>query len=167
MHTYEPDDLDTMQPHQAVGAVLSDLREHRVTGDGDGLFTATRHIGLLCHLAARMASDIEYQLVANSSGLFTAQTLGETTGHLGQAIAHYTQALAPLAALAQPAAQAPLQQQADAIDRHRHLRVHLHDAGQALAAARACLQVPHHPGPPNTTTTAVAASAVAAVRRRA
>jgi hypothetical protein len=161
MHTYEPDDLDAMQPHEAVDAVLADLRDHRITGDGHGLFTATRHIGLLCHLATRIAGDIEYQLAAHSPGLFTAKNLGQTTVHLGQAIAHYTLALASLTTLAQTDTQATLQQQVDAIDHHSHL----HDAVRALAAARACLPVPQRPAPPNTTT-AVAAPAVPAVRGR-
>ncbi|MGW0710195.1 hypothetical protein ACWD4G_30280 [Streptomyces sp. NPDC002643] len=152
-----------MKAHDAVDAVIADLRDHRITGDGDGLVTATRHIGLLCHLAVRMAGDIEYQLVPNASGLFSAKALGQTTGHLGRAIAHYTLALAPLAILARPGAQGTLQQQVDAIDHHGQLRVHVDDARQALAAARACLGVPHRCASANTTI-AVAASAPA-VRR--
>ncbi|MEV0472532.1 hypothetical protein [Streptomyces prunicolor] len=153
-----------MKPHEAVDAVIADLRDHRVTGDGHGLFTASRHIDLLCHLAARMAGDIEYQLVHNASGLVAAKTLGQTAGHLGRAIAHYTLALAPLATLAQPGARATLQQQFDAIAHHSHLRVHLADAGRALAAARACHGLPHRSAPPNTTNAVAAPSP--AVRRR-
>ncbi|MEV7731690.1 hypothetical protein AB0O75_06165 [Streptomyces sp. NPDC088921] len=37
-----------MEPHEAVDAVIADLRNQRITGDGRGLLTATRHIGLLC-----------------------------------------------------------------------------------------------------------------------
>ncbi|MER5826164.1 hypothetical protein ABT086_28860 [Streptomyces mirabilis] len=141
-----------MEPHEAVDAVIADLRDHRITGDGSGLFTATRHIGLLCHLTARMATDAEHQPAPNIAGLPTAQALGQTTGHLGRAIAHYTQALAPLIALAKPGTQATLQKQLDAIEQHSRLRVHLDDAGKALAAARACLGVLRRPATPSTTT---------------
>ncbi|MFI1210017.1 hypothetical protein ACH4UV_20665 [Streptomyces sp. NPDC020802] len=37
-----------MKPHEAVDAVIADMRDHRITGDGSGLFTAARHIGLVC-----------------------------------------------------------------------------------------------------------------------
>ncbi|WP_406180754.1 hypothetical protein [Streptomyces canus] len=37
-----------MEPHEAVDAVLADLRDHQITSDGSCLFAATRHIGLLC-----------------------------------------------------------------------------------------------------------------------
>ncbi|MGW2721051.1 hypothetical protein [Streptomyces sp. NPDC001492] len=140
-----------MEPHEAVDAVMADLREHRITGDGNGLFTATRHIGLLCHLAASMAADVEYQLAPNIAGLPPAEALGQTTGHLGRAIAHYTQALAPLVALARPGAQTTLQKQLDAVGLHSRLRVHLDDADQALAVARACLGTPRRPAAPSTT----------------
>ncbi|WP_433919802.1 hypothetical protein OIE50_38855 [Streptomyces canus] len=43
-----------MEPHEAVDAVIADLRDHRITVDGSGLFTTTRQITLLCHIAARM-----------------------------------------------------------------------------------------------------------------
>jgi hypothetical protein len=151
IHTYEPADLDDMEPHEAVDAVIADMRDHRITVDGSGLFTATRHIGLLCHLAARVAAAAEYQLAPNIAGIPPAEALGQTTGHLGRAIAGYTQALAPLVALAQPRAQARLQTQLDAIDQVSHLRVHLDNAGQALAAARACLGAPRRPTTPSTT----------------
>ncbi|WP_326759184.1 hypothetical protein OHB35_15530 [Streptomyces phaeochromogenes] len=140
-----------MEPHEAVDAVIADLRDHRITGDGSGLFTATRHIGLLCHLAARMAADAEYQLAPNIAGLPPAEALGQTAGHLGRAIAHYTQALSPLVTLSRPGAQATLQKQLDAIDQHGRLRVRLDDAGQALAATRVCLGVPGRPATPSTT----------------
>lgn len=153
-----------MEPHEAVDAVIADMHDHRITGDGSGLFTATRHIGLLCHLAARMATDAEYQLAPNIAGLPPAEALGQTTGHLGRAIAHYAQALSPLVTLAQPGAQATLQKQLDAIDQHSRLRVHLDDAGQALAAARACLGVPRRPATPSTTATVCVQTP--AVRRR-
>ncbi|MCX4884682.1 hypothetical protein [Streptomyces sp. NBC_00847] len=142
-----------MEPREAVDAVIADLRDHPITGDGSGLFTATRHIGLLCHLAARMAADAEYQLAPNIAGLPPAEALGHTTGHLGRAIAHYTQALSPLVTLARPGAQATLQKQLDAIDQHSRLRVYLDDAGRALAAARACLGVSRRPATPSTPAT--------------
>ncbi|WP_329269050.1 hypothetical protein [Streptomyces sp. NBC_01451] len=153
-----------MEPHEAVDAVIADMRDHRITGDGSGLFTATRHIGLLCHLAARMAADAEYQLAPNIAGIPPAEALGLTTGHLGRAIAHYTQALAPLVTLAQPGGQTTLHKQLDAIDQHSRLRVHLDDAGQDLAAARACLGAPRRPATPSTS--AGVPVPVPAVRRR-
>ncbi len=165
LHTYEPADLDDMSPRQAVDAVTADIRDHHFSVDGTGLFNATRHIGLLCHLTARMAADVEYQLAPNVAGLPPAETLGASAGHLGRAVAHYTQALAPLITLT-TTAQDTLQQQLDSLDlNHSRLRVHLDDAGRALAAARTALKVPRPPA---------AASAPApvpphapAVRRRA
>jgi hypothetical protein len=50
-----------------------------------------------------------------------------------------------LATLAAPGAQTTLQKQLDAIEHHSRIRVHLHDAAQALTAARACLHAPHQP----------------------
>ncbi|MEU9426474.1 hypothetical protein AB0D87_27140 [Streptomyces sp. NPDC048342] len=157
LHTYEPTDLDEMSPRHAVDAVTADIRDHHITVDGTGLFNATRHIGLLCHLAARMAADVEYQLAPNIADLPPAETLGASAGHLGRAIAHYTQALAPLIILT-TTAQDTLQQELDSLDRHSRLRIHLDDAGRALAAARTALEVPRPPA---------AASAPAAVPLRA
>ncbi|MFE0188018.1 hypothetical protein [Streptomyces sp. NPDC058989] len=131
-----------MEPREALNAVIADMRDHRITGDGSGLFTAIRHVDLLCHLTARMAADAEYRLVPDRPGTparHAADALGQATGHLGRAIAHYTQALAPLIALAKPDAQPTLQRQFHAIDHHSRLCVHLDDASQALAAAHASL----------------------------
>ncbi|MFF1297268.1 MULTISPECIES: hypothetical protein [unclassified Streptomyces] len=45
-----------MEPHEAVDAVIADLRDHRITVDGSGRFTATRQITLLCHIVCYRAS---------------------------------------------------------------------------------------------------------------
>lgn len=144
LHTYEPADLDEMSPRQAVDAVTADIRDHHITVDGTGLFNAARHIGLLCHLAAGMAADVEYQLAPNIADLPPAEILGASAGHVGRAIAHYTQALAPLITLT-TTAQNTLQQQLDSLDHHSRLRIHLDDARRALAAARTALEVPRTP----------------------
>jgi hypothetical protein len=144
LHTYEPTDLDDMSPRQAVDAVAADIRDHHVTVDGTGLFNTTRHIGLLCHLAASMAADAEYQSAPNVADLPPAETLGASAGHLGQAIAHYTQALAPLITLT-TSPQNTFQQKLDSLDHHSRLRIHLDDAGRALASARTALEVPRPP----------------------
>ncbi|MFF1696225.1 hypothetical protein ACFVXC_21785 [Streptomyces sp. NPDC058257] len=149
LHTYESADLDDMSPRQAVNAVTADIRDHHITVDGTGLFNTTRHIGLLCHLTASLAADAEYQLAHNVTGLPPAKTLGASAGHLGQAIAHYTQALAPLITLT-TTAQDTLQQKLDSLDHHSRLRVHLDDAGRALVAARTALEVPRHPAAAST-----------------
>ncbi|MFI6489186.1 hypothetical protein [Streptomyces sp. NPDC050564] len=164
LHTYEPTDLDDMSPRQAVDAVTADIRDHYITVDGTGLFNATRHIGLLCHLAARMAADVEYQLAPNVADLPPAETLGANAGHLGRAVAHYTQALAPLIALT-TTAQDTLQQQFDSLDHHSRLRVHLDDGGRALAAARTALEAPRPPAAASAP--APVPSHAPAVRRRA
>ncbi|MFI9719799.1 hypothetical protein ACIHFE_09115 [Streptomyces sp. NPDC052396] len=137
-----------MEPLEALNAVIADMREHHITGDGSGLFTAIRRVDLLCHLAARMAADTGYRLVPGRPGArarHSADTLGQATGHIGRAVAHYTQALAPLVALAKPDAQTTIQQQFHAIDHHSRLRMHLDDAGQAMAAAHASLAGYHRP----------------------
>ncbi|MEV0038880.1 hypothetical protein [Streptomyces sp. NPDC050804] len=164
LHTYEPTDLDDMSPRQAVDAVTADIRDHHISVDGTGLFNATRHIDLLCHLAARMAADVEHQLAPNIADLPPAETLGASAGHLGRAIAHYTQALAPLIILT-TAAQDTLQQKLDSLDHHSRLRIHLDDAGRALAAARTALEVPRPPTVPSAP--APAPLRAPAVRRRA
>ncbi|WP_327669540.1 MULTISPECIES: XF1762 family protein [unclassified Streptomyces] len=132
--------LEDMTTRDAVDAVASDVRDHHITLDGTGLFNATRHIDLLCHLTARMAAEAEYQLAPNIADLPPARTLGASAGHLGQAIAHYTQALAPLITLT-TAKQDTLQQKLDALGHHSSLRVHLDGASRALAAARTALKV--------------------------
>ncbi|MFI1677393.1 hypothetical protein [Streptomyces sp. NPDC020607] len=43
----------------AVDAVTADIRDHRITADGTGLFNVMRHINLLCHLTAGVAADAE------------------------------------------------------------------------------------------------------------
>ncbi|WP_432104141.1 hypothetical protein [Streptomyces sp. bgisy091] len=126
-----------MSPRQAVDAVTADIRAHHITVDGTGLFNATRHIGLLCQLAARMAADAEYQL----SDVPLAKNLGASSGHLGRAIAHYTQALSPLITLT-TTVQPTLKQKFDSLDLHRHLRIHLDSAGRALTSASDALDIP-------------------------
>ncbi|MEU0844037.1 hypothetical protein ABZ370_31800 [Streptomyces sp. NPDC005962] len=153
-----------MSPRQAVDAVSAGIRDHPITADGTGLFNATRHIDLLCHLAARMAADIEYQLAPNIADLPSAETLGAGAGHLGRAIAHYAQALAPLVTLT-TTAQDTLQQKLGSLDHHSRLRIHLDDAGRALAAARTALEVPRSTAAASAP--APAPSHAPAVRRRA
>ncbi|MFI9039799.1 hypothetical protein [Streptomyces sp. NPDC053726] len=133
-----------MSPRQAVEAVTADIRDHHITVDGTGLFNATRHIDLLCHLTARIAADAEYQLAPNIADLPPAKDLGQNVSHLGQAIAHYAQALAPLITLT-TTAQGTLQQKLDSLDQHSRLRVHLDGAGRALASASTALEVPRPP----------------------
>lgn len=132
----------------AVDAAAADIRDHHITVDGTGLFNASRHIDLLCHLAARMAAEVEYQLARNVAGLPLAEALGQSAGHLGRAVAHYTQALAPLITLT-TGTQDTLQHKLDALDHHSSLRVHLGDAGKALAAARTALEIPQTPSVPS------------------
>lgn len=164
LRTYEPTDLDDMSPRQAVDAVTADIRDHRITVDKTGLFNTTRHIGLLCHLAASLAADAEYQPAPNVTDLPPTETLGASAGHLGQAIAHYTQALTPLITLT-TTAQDTLQQKLDSLDQHSRLRVHLDDADRALAAARTALEVPRPPAAASAP--APAPPRTPAVRRRA
>lgn len=167
IHTYETVDLDDMELSEALDAVADDIRDHRITPDGHGLFTAIRHVDLLCHLVARTAADAEYRLPPahpDAPARPSAEVLGLMAGHLGRAVAHYTQALAPLVSFARPAP-ASLQGQLDAIDLHRRLRVHLDDAGQSLEAARACLGGPRRP--PTPSTAAAVPRHAATVRRSA
>ncbi|MCX5395647.1 hypothetical protein [Streptomyces sp. NBC_00102] len=127
---------------EAVDAVDADIRDHRITVDATGLFTLTRHIDLLCHLTTRTAAEAEYQLTPNIAALPPATTLGASASHLGRAVAHYAQALTPLTALTTNAQTTP-QQQVDALGHHNSLRIHLDDAGRALAAARTALEAKH------------------------
>ncbi|WP_406463315.1 hypothetical protein OH768_47670 [Streptomyces sp. NBC_01622] len=141
-----------MELSEALDAVAADVRDHRITPDFYGLFTAIRHVDLLCHLVARTAADSEYRLLPanpDAPARPSAEVLGLMAGHLGRAVAHYTQALAPLVSFTRPTP-ASLQGQLDTIDLHRRLHVHLDDAGQALEAARACLDGPRRPPTPST-----------------
>ncbi|OAR21872.1 hypothetical protein A8W25_30820, partial [Streptomyces sp. ERV7] len=143
---YEPVDLEDMAAHQALDAVAADLREHHVRCDRHGLFTASRHIDLLCSLATRMTADAEYQLSPDrphNDGHPGAKALSQAAGHIGRAIAHYTQALTPLITLTQQQPHPTLQHQLDAIGLTSTLHTHLAHARQALAAAHTSLQPPH------------------------
>ncbi|WP_326740368.1 hypothetical protein [Streptomyces sp. NBC_01022] len=111
-----------------MDAVIADVRTCRITGDGNGLFTATRHVSLLCHLTARLANDAEYALASKQPSTKAsppAATMSQTAGHLGQAIAHYTQALTPLVALTTRGTQNTIQEQIDGLAQDSWLRVHL------------------------------------------
>ncbi|WWM28087.1 hypothetical protein QBW33_31065 [Streptomyces sp. B21-104] len=155
-----------MSPRHAVDAVAADIRDHPITADGTGLFNATRHIGLLCHLTSRMTADAEYQLAPNITGLPPAEILGRTAGHLGRAIAHYTQALTPLITLT-TTGQHTLQHKLDSLDHHSRLLAHLDDAGRALTAARTALEAPQPPAAPSAPAPAPSAPLAPAARRRA
>uniref|UniRef100_UPI003C7BF8B8 hypothetical protein n=1 Tax=unclassified Streptomyces TaxID=2593676 RepID=UPI003C7BF8B8 len=150
-----------MSPRHAVDAIAADIRDHPITVDGTGLFNATRHIGLLCHLTSRMTADAEYQLAPNIAGHPPAHILGRTAGHLGRAIAHYTQALTPLVTLT-----TTVQHKLDSLDHHSRL-AHLDDAGRALTAARTALEAPQPPAAPSAPAPAPSASLAPAARRRA
>lgn len=155
IHLYEPIDLDDLEPHAALDAVIADVHECRITGDSNGLFTASRNVSLLCYLSAPMAADAEYALASkqpSTKASPSAATLGQTSGYLGQAIAHYTQALTPLVTLTTHGTQDTLQKQLDAIEDHSRLRLHLHDGAEALTATRACL---HATSRPTATTTSI------------
>ncbi|MET8921631.1 hypothetical protein ABZW26_04370 [Streptomyces sp. NPDC004623] len=155
-----------MSPRHAVDAVAADIHDHHITVDGTGLFNATRHIGLLCHLTSRMTADTEYQLAPNITGLPPAEILGTAAGHLGRAIAHYTQALTPLVTLT-TTVQHTLQHKLDSLDHHSRLLAHLDDAGRALTAARTALEAPQPPAAPSAPAPAPSAPLAPAARRRA
>ncbi|MFD9793354.1 hypothetical protein ACFWXK_20675 [Streptomyces sp. NPDC059070] len=147
---YEPADLEDMAARDAVDAVAADVREHRVRRDRHGLFTASRHIDLLCSLATRLAADAEHRLSADQPydpSLPSPEALGQAAGHIGRAIAHYTQALSPLITLSQQP-RSTLADQVDGIDETSTLYAHLAHARQALAEARASLSAPHEHGTP-------------------
>lgn len=138
-----------------MDAVIADVRECRITGDVNGLFTTIRHDSLLRHLAARMAADAECTLASKQPSTKTspsAATLGHTSGHLGRGISHYTQAIDSLVALATRGTQSTLQHRPDAIEHDSRLRLHLHGAAEALTAASACL---HATSRPTATTTSI------------
>ncbi|MFC9856261.1 MULTISPECIES: hypothetical protein [unclassified Streptomyces] len=120
--------------------MTADIRDHRITVDGTGLYNVVRHLDLLCHLTAHLAADAEYQLALNIRELPPARILGASASHIGQAVAHYTQALAPLIALTSTA-QDTLEKKLDALGHHSCLRIHLDGADRALAAARTALEV--------------------------
>ncbi|MEV5605465.1 hypothetical protein AB0L33_28890 [Streptomyces sp. NPDC052299] len=121
--------------------MLADIRHHRITPDLTGLHHVTRHIELLCQLAARTAIDVEYQLVPNGDDLPPAEALAVSTAHLGKAIAHYTQTLEPLLYL--HTARQKIRRKHWLATEHRGVvHVHLDGARKALADARTALTPP-------------------------
>ncbi|MGQ4435324.1 MULTISPECIES: hypothetical protein [unclassified Streptomyces] len=143
--------------------MTADIPDHRDTLDTTGLFNAMRHIDLLYRLTARIAAGVEYQLAPDTAALPPATTLTASADHLGQAIAHHTQALAPLIALA-ATRKRTLRQKLDALDHHSSLRIHLLGGGQVLAAARAAQE--GHQSRPTVSASAPARRHDATVRRR-
>ncbi|MGW2477922.1 hypothetical protein [Streptomyces sp. NPDC001665] len=139
-------------PGAALDAVRADIRHHRITPDLTGLHHVTRHIELLCQLAARTAVDVEYQLIQHVDDLPSAEALAVSTAHLGKAIAHYTQTLEPLLRL-HTARQKIRRKHWLATEHRGALRGHLNGAQEALADARTALTPP----PPPTSAAPVAA----------
>ncbi|MFH9612816.1 hypothetical protein ACH4MM_03445 [Streptomyces pratensis] len=145
--------------------MAADIHDRHITVDSTGLFNATRHIGLLCHLTSRMTAEAEYQLTPNITGLPPAEILGTTAGHLGRAMAHYTQALTPLDAHA-ALQEHTLQHKLDSLDHHSRLLTHLDDAGRALTAARTSLEAPQPPAAPDAPAPVPSTPLAPAARRR-
>lgn len=137
-----PANLDDLTPHDALDAVIADIRAQRVTDRPGDFSTAVGHIDLLGHLAIRLAGDAHHHLAQEQKipyARHSAEHLSQSAGHVGRAVAYYTLALSPLAALTKPGARATLDRQLDAIDRDGDLHAYLGRARQALDEARASL----------------------------
>ncbi|AJT62540.1 hypothetical protein T261_0851 [Streptomyces lydicus] len=153
---YEPADLDDMTAREALDAVLADIRNHHVSPDADGFFTALRHIDLLGHLATRFTGDAHHHLDQDHDAnptRYSIKTLSLAAAATGRALAHYTQALPALTALGTPADEATLGTHLDSLPHYSALYRHLHAAEQALHQARQDLadhtpQPPGQPAPP-------------------
>lgn len=148
---YEPADLEYLTPREAVDAVTADIRAlNPLPADAHGLFTATRHIGLLSAVLASLAGDAHYFSCERDSDkdARTSDRLAAATVPLAQILTHYSQALGPLTRLART----PLRDGAslDRIEVHQHLAA----ATELLIRAQTAVRKP-----PRTTTPALAAPA--------
>ncbi|WP_446038090.1 hypothetical protein [Streptomyces sp. SID1121] len=140
-----------MTPLDAVDAVTADIRDHRITPDGTGLFNAVRHIDLLSHLVRRFADDACQHLGQthhpSPSGHLTEGLTGAVVP-LAEAVLHYTRALVPLTAL-NTSPTTTLAARTDALQHHSLLRTELAAAVCSLGTARAAIHAPTSAASPN------------------
>ncbi|MFB7630526.1 hypothetical protein ACFC0M_06195 [Streptomyces sp. NPDC056149] len=128
---------------EALEAVLADLRTHQVNPDLAGHFTAMRHISLLNHLALRYTADAYHTLagdLAADNPVEEALVAHQTAATIGQALAHYTQALPALTKASDPANHTTLKRQLETITHHSALRRHLDAAQRKLDEAGTVLK---------------------------
>ncbi|QPP05191.1 hypothetical protein G4Z16_00960 [Streptomyces bathyalis] len=133
----EPDDLADLSPAQALNAVIADIDAHPIQpGGSTGLFTATRHIDLLSHLARRLAGDAYYYAEQAEHRPADAQRmaglLATACRPVTQALQHYVQALAPLGDLRTPPDEADTAAVVKAEGLRRTVDSHLRQARTAL-----------------------------------
>jgi hypothetical protein len=135
----EPCDLDDLDPARALDAVAADLRAHQATPDANGFFTATRHTALLAALLLALHGDalhhLDHEPIAQRH---RAGPLTDCASHIATALAHYTAAAVPLAALAAAPA-TTLAERLKGVEQYSAVAVEIHAARQALDQARTAL----------------------------
>lgn len=157
MTPLEPCDLEDLDPARALEAVAADIRAHQATPDAGGFFTATRHTSLLAALLVALHSDALYRLDQEASadrrraGPLTAGAL-----YVATALAHYSTAAVPLAALAASPA-TTLVEQLKGVEQYSAVVGEIHAARQALGQAHIALTGPEPPaaGPVPASTPAI------------
>jgi hypothetical protein len=139
MMLLEPCDLEVLHPARALEAVAADIRAYQATPDAGGFFTATRHIPHLAALLVAVQGDALHQLDQGSSaGRHRAGPLTACASQVTTALAHYSRAGVPLAALAAfPAT--TLAQQLDGVERYSTAVCEIHAARPAPDHARTAL----------------------------
>jgi hypothetical protein len=152
----EPCDLEDLDSGQALEAVAADIRAHQATPDAGGFFTATRHTSLLAALVAALHGDALYRLDQEpSADPHRAGPLTACASQVATALAHYSQAAVPLAALAVSPA-ITLAERLKGVEQYSTVAGEIHAARQALDQARAALAGPEpaaaRPAPASTPT---------------
>ncbi|WP_433892553.1 hypothetical protein [Streptomyces sp. CA-111067] len=143
----EPCDLEDLDPARALEAVAADIRAHQATPDAAGFFTATRHTSLLAALLVALHGDALHQLDQEpAADRHRAGPLTACASQVATALAHYSRAGVPLAALAASTA-TTLAQQLDGVEQYSTAVGEIHAARQALDHARTALTGPVPPTP--------------------
>lgn len=145
MTILEPCGLEDLHSAQALDAVAADVRAHQATPDAAGFFTATRHTSLLAALLVALHGDALHHLDKEpAADRRRAGPLTAGASHVATALAHYSRAAVPLAALAASPA-TTLTERLTGIEQYSAVVGDIDAARQALDQARASVTGPELP----------------------
>jgi hypothetical protein len=138
----EPCDLDDLDPARALDAVTADIRAHQPTPDTNGFFTATRHTSLLAALLVALHGEaLHHRDQDPCTDRHRAGPLTDGASQVATALAHYSRAAIPLAALAASPA-TTLAERLAGVEQYSIVAGEIHAARQALDQARTALTGP-------------------------
>ncbi|WP_412078774.1 hypothetical protein ACLF6K_35795 [Streptomyces xanthophaeus] len=147
-HIFDPTDMDDLPPSAAMDAIITTVHTHPITPDLDGFLIASEEVGLITRLVTRLTADTFHNAHhANASGADWGVIEAGIASciPLARALAHYTQALAPLAKLSRPTADPAAPDSWLRLGWQRTVLAHGAQAHQALAEAHAALLPPNPP----------------------